>query len=150
MIVIKYRVKKPIIQMQLDDYLTCRAPEIYEMWVPKDYRKARKCFKSWIPVQGYHHKSTSTITKNLPKKCTLDAFMPKTSPLVLPKPAYLLRFRSIQRFLKEDYARDSITNREWILVNSMKTFTGFFNHMFNLNDFSKLDAFFSSSNIFSH
>lgn len=141
MIVIKYRVKKPIVQMQLDDYVTRRAPAIYEMWVPKDYRRARKCFKMWLPVQDYHHKIKSTITKHLSKKCTLDAFMPKITPPILPKPAYLLRFRSIQRFLKDDHVRDSIPNKEWILVQSMKTFTGFFNHMFNLNDFSKLDAF---------
>lgn len=141
MIIIKYRVKKPVVQMQLDDYMTRRAPEIYEMWVPKDYRKARKCFKTWLPVQGYHRRNKSTITKHLSKKCTLDAFLPKICVPQLPKPAYLLRFRSVQHFLKEDFARDFITDREWILVQSMKTFTGFFNHMFNLNDFSKLDDF---------
>jgi len=123
MIVIKYRVKKPIVQMQLDDYLTRRVPEIYEMWIPKDYRTARKHFKAWLSIQGYHYKNKATVTKNPLKKNTLDAFLPSINLPILPKPAYLLRFRSIQRFLKEDQVGDSITNREWILIHAMQTFT---------------------------
>ncbi|MHA1684034.1 MAG: hypothetical protein ACTSUE_24055 [Promethearchaeota archaeon] len=53
--------------------------------------------------------------------------------------AYFLRFRSIQRCVKEDHAAGNIPDYDWIMAQSIPTFTGFFNHLCELNDFTLLD-----------
>jgi hypothetical protein len=41
--------------------------------------------------------------------------------------------------VKEDHAAGLIPDYDWIMARSMQTFTGFFNHIFELNDFKMLD-----------
>ena len=51
MIVIEYKFKAKIIQMQLDDYISPKEIEYYPMWEPKVYQKARKIFSFWLDVR---------------------------------------------------------------------------------------------------
>lgn len=126
--------------MQLDDYLTGQTIDLYEMWIPKDYRAARKRFKAWIPVQEYHRKDRLPKAITPPRSSTLDAFLTLPSLSPLSSPRYLLRFRSIPKYFKEDFVGDAISDREWLIIQSLPSFTGFFNHMFDVNDFSMLDS----------
>nr|MDO8116810.1 transposase [Candidatus Sigynarchaeota archaeon] len=139
MIIIKYRIKPPIIQAQLDDFIGTRALEVYESWVPRDYRIIRKKFNRWLPVRTYQRKTKTTNGGNANCLKTLDSFLSSVTPPTLPKPQYLLRFRSIRRCVKEDHADGLIPDYDWIMARSLTTFAGFFNHLFELNDFSMLD-----------
>ncbi|MHA1997289.1 MAG: transposase [Promethearchaeota archaeon] len=141
MIIIKYRKKRPIIQTQLDDFLGIRSIERYESWVPRDYRTIRKKFKRMIRVRRYRRKKREMEARTSKCTRTLDLFFPVLQPPTLPKPPYLFRFRSIPRYLPDEYAAGIIPERELKLTRSLSSFTGFFHQMFDLNDFSLLDEF---------
>ena len=136
MIIINYRKKPPIFQTQLDDFFGTRTVERYESWIPRDYRTMRKKFKRWLPVKAYRRKASSKNVESPRTIRTLDSFLPVPQPLTLPRPQYLLRFRSIRRCVKEDHAGGNIPDYDWIMARSLPTFTGFFNHLIELNDFT--------------
>lgn len=139
MIIIKYKKRAAIIQTQLDDFIGRRAIERYNSWVPKDYRAMRKRFKRWLPVRTYRRKPKNEKRSKLKGLKPLDGFLPTKQPLKLPRPHYLLRFRSIRRCTKEDHAAGLIPDYDWLMASAMPSFTGFFNHLFELNDFTMLD-----------
>jgi hypothetical protein len=139
MIIIKYRIKDPIFQTQLDDFIKPQKVERYESWIPKDYRTMRKKFKRWLPVNSYRRKTNTVNVGNSKTIRTLDSFLPAKQPITLSRPDYLLRFRSIRRCVKEDHAVGFIPDYDWLMARSMPSFTGFFNHLFELNDFKMLD-----------
>lgn len=141
MIIIKYRRKPSIFQAQLDDFLGTPTIERYESWVPRDYRTMRKKFQRWIHVRSYRRKSIGTKDTNSTRIRTLDSYLPIQQSLLLPKPQYLFRFRSIPRYLPEEYAAGIIQERELKITRALPSFTGFFHQLFDLNDFSMLDEF---------
>jgi len=139
MIVIRYKTRKPIIQAQIDDFIGKKIVKIYRMWVPREYRHVRKHFRMLIKVRQYRRRCTLAAGKQVPGNKTLDGIIRRSKVPSLPKPRYLFRFRSIPRYLKEDHAGDLISDREWMLVHALHSFTGYFNNMLELNDLSILD-----------
>jgi hypothetical protein len=139
MIVIKYRRKETIYQSQLEDFIGKKKIEIFKSWVPKDYRAMRKRFSRWLPIRSYRWRKKPVNSMNKWIVTTLDSFLPAPPAIKLSKPEYLLRFRKIPRYTKDEHAGGFIPDRDWTIARSMPAFTGFFNHLFELNDFSMLD-----------
>ena len=59
--------------------------------------------------------------------------------MVLPKAPYLQRFKGIPQMVYDDYASKLISEKEWNLLHALSDFTGFFNHLFEFNNFSYFD-----------
>jgi hypothetical protein len=139
MIIIKYRIRNPIFQTQLGDFIGLQKVERYRSWIPKDYRRMRKRFSRWIPVRTYRRKAKKNNRTNMKGLRTLHSFLPVKQPPSISRPEYLLRFRTIGRCLKEDHAEGLIPDQDWKMARSIPTFHGFFDHLFELNDFAILD-----------
>lgn len=137
MIVITYRIRTKIIQYQIDDYLTGIKREIYKMWVPKDYRLARKRFW-WLYI---HHGTAKKmqLTCPSPEQTRIDDYIIQSIALTLPEKKYFCRFRSIPSVTYSDYAGEIISEREWSVIHSLPKFTGFFNNLFEFVDFHYFD-----------
>jgi len=137
MIIIRYRYKPTIIQTQLEDYISKRIREIYEMWVPKQYRLARKRFP-WISVRP--RKNLSPIQVKQPTKyCKIDHWIYKSPPSTISKKPYFSRFRSVAQSSYDEFAEGQIPKMEWDMLRTLPKFTGFFNHLFELNDLGFFD-----------
>jgi len=50
MIIVEYKRKPKIVQMQLDDDPKSPKIERYRSWVPREYNAARRKFEAWLPV----------------------------------------------------------------------------------------------------
>lgn len=137
MIIIEYRNRPKIIQMQLDDYIGKKTQENYKMWIPKDYRKARKKFP-WLYV---HHKTSYKKQKNCrPSNQTrLDEYIINNNAPYIAKKKYFCRFRSIPSVNYEDYAKNCISEKEWSMFRVLPKFTGHFNNLFEFVDFGYFD-----------
>jgi len=122
--------------MQITDYMFEFERDYYPMWVPKYYQRARKRFSSWIPVRSYH-KHTDNTQKS-PNKTLFD-YIPEYPLLKLPKAPYLRRFHSLPRYSFNDFAVTHISKYEWDLIQLLPEFTGYFNHIFELNDLMFFD-----------
>jgi len=130
MIIIRYRYKPTIIQTQLEDYISKRIREIYEMWVPKQYRLARKRFP-WLSVRP--RKNLSPIQVKQPTKyCKIDHWIYKSPPSTISKKPYFSRFRSVAQSSYDEFAEGQIPKMEWDMLRTLPKFTGFFNHLFEL------------------
>ncbi len=139
MIVIKFKRKSIIRQAQVDDFLGERKVEEYDMNVPRDYRAARKRFKAWLPVRPYTARAQPASCLAGKMQRTILDFMPKWELPPLPRMPYFGRFRGIPRCSYEDHAGGTIRPLEWDMLQAFPTFTGFFNHLFELNDLSFFD-----------
>ena len=133
MIIIFYKIKPSIYQTQLTDFIGQRSVEKYDMNVPKDYRTARKKF-SWIPIHptwGKHIKKKSTHQSKSQK--TIQDFIewiPKMQDY------YIYRFPRVKVPRFEEYGKCVISQREWDMHRYLKGFDGFFENVFEFNDFS--------------
>ena len=137
MIIIRYRYKPTIVQTQLDDYIKKRTREIYEMWVPNHYRRARKKFP-WISVRP--RKKHSPIQVKQPTKYyKIDLWIFKKPPSFIPKKPYFSRFRSVAQSSYDEFAQGQIPKLEWDMLRTLPKFTGFFNYLFELNDLEFFD-----------
>jgi hypothetical protein len=107
------------------------------MNIPKEYRLARKKFR-WIPLQANKGKQGNNSTQMLPKsqKRIID-FIQWTPTL---KGKYLYRFPSIKIPSYEEYCKNWISKKEWDMHRYIKGFNGFFENIFELNDFSFFDS----------
>ena len=139
MIIIKYRLKKTIIQMQLDDFVKKKAITTFKMWIPRDYMHVRKHLAPLIKVRQYNRRCPLKPRRKKHRGMTLDDYMKALSMPRIPKPPYLFRFRSIPRYLREDHADGIISEREWAIIHALPTFTGYFDDVLLLNDLSILD-----------
>jgi len=133
MIIILYRIKPSIYQTQLTDFIGPRIVEKYDMNVPKDYRIARKKFR-WLPIHPTWGKKRSSAKSYLTKsQKKLNEFIDWEPKL---KDRYLYRFPrvTIPRF--EEFGLGTISKKEWNLHRYLKGFNGFFENLFEFNDFS--------------
>ncbi|MHA1730368.1 MAG: hypothetical protein ACTSU5_00405 [Promethearchaeota archaeon] len=138
MIAILYKRKPNIFQMQLTDYLFGRSVERYRSWVPLEYNAMRKKFVAWLPV-ARRARRVVPPPPGRDGQTALDQFLYPELPATLPKPAYLLRFRSSPQATREDFAADIISPLEWDALRAFPAFQGFFEHLFELNDLSFFD-----------
>lgn len=136
MIVIEYKIKAKIVQMQITDYLDAFNTIYFPMWVQKSYQQARRLCSHWLPIRAY--KKKPKIQMNSVYKSILEYF-PKSVQKNLPKAPYLRRFRSVPNYSFEEFAIEQISRQEWDLIQLLPEFTGFFNHIFEMNDLSFFD-----------
>lgn len=133
MIIILYKIKPSIYQTQLTDFIGQRTIEKYDMNVPRDYRVARKKFR-WIPIHptwGKHIKKTKQLSSKSQK--TIQDFIKW-----VPKKQghYIYRFPRVEIPRFEDHGKQVISKMEWDMHRYLKGFDGFFENLFEFNDFS--------------
>jgi hypothetical protein len=133
MIVILYKIKPSIYQTQLADFIGQKSIEKYDMNVPKDYRVARKKFR-WLPIHptwGKHLKKNNIIQPKSQKRIQdFINWVPKKQG------HYIYRFPRVKIPCFEDYGGYVISKMEWDMHRYLKGFDGFFENLFELNDFS--------------
>lgn len=136
MIIIQYRIKACIFQTQLNDFIGKRTVEKYDMNNSKDYRIARKKFR-WIPIQPNRGKNApqknSSISKSQRKITDYTKWIPKLQG------KYLYRFPNVKIPRYEDFGPGAISTKEWDMHRYLSGFNGFFENLFELNDFSFFD-----------
>ena len=133
MIIILYRIKPSIYQTQLTDYIGRKSVEKYDMNVPKDYRIARKKF-CWIPIHptwGRRAKSTKNLLPKSQKR--IQDFINWTPKL---QDKYVYRFPRVRIPRFEEFGLGTISKMEWDMHRYLKKFNGFFENLFEFNDFS--------------
>lgn len=132
MIIILYRRKASIYQTQLTDFIGIKSIEEYDMNVPKDYRRARRKFR-WIPLipnRGKMAKQSKKIHAKSQKKLTdYVNWVPKL------KDKYLYRFSRVKIPRFEDFGEGMISKKEWDMHRYLKGFNGYFENLFEFNDF---------------
>ncbi|MHA1618216.1 MAG: transposase [Promethearchaeota archaeon] len=136
MIIIEYKYLPIIRQMQLTDYMFGLRINHYPMWEPKIYRIVRKRFEAWIPIR--RHKKKALPRLFYPRQ-PIEAYFRKSTSIHLPKASYLRRFRSIPQTVFDDYAVNNISRYEWNMLQLLPEFKGYFNHLFEFNDFTYFD-----------
>ena len=133
MIIILYKIKPSIYQTQLTDFIGLKSIEKYDMNIPRDYRVARKRFRwIWIhPTWGKHIKKTTWKTPKS-QKTILDFinWVPKKQA------HYIYRFPRVKIPRFEEYGVYSISKMEWDMHRYLKGFDGFFENLFEFNDFT--------------
>jgi len=133
MIIILYRIKPSIYQTQLTDFTGLKSIEQYDMNVPKDYRIARKKFR-WIPIHPTWGKRAPSTTRTLSKsQKRIQDFIDWEPKL---KDKYLYRFPRVKIPRFEDFGMGVISKMEWDMHRYLKGFSGFFENLFEFNDFS--------------
>ena len=133
MIIIRYKIKPSIYQTQLTDFIGLKSVEKYDMNVPKDYRVARRKFRwIWIhPTWGKHIKKTTNIIPKSQKRIQdFIKWVPKKQG------HYIYRFPRVKIPRFEDYGKYTISKMEWDMHRYLKGFDGFFENLFEFNDFS--------------
>jgi hypothetical protein len=135
-IVVEYKKKPKICQMQIKDYIDEFIRDYYPMWIPKYYQRARKRFASWLSVRPY--KKHVKEEPKLPNNTNYD-YIPEHPPISLPKAPYLRRFYSLPKYSYDEFAYKHISRKEWDLIQLLPDFTGYFIHIFELNDLSFFD-----------
>jgi hypothetical protein len=133
MIIILYKIKPSIYQTQLTDFIGLRTVEKYDMNVPKDYRTARKKFR-WIPIHptwGKHIKKSNNPPSESQKRIQdYVNWVPKKQG------HYIYRFPRVKIPRFEDHGMHLISQMEWDMHRYLKGFDGFFENLFEFNDFS--------------
>ncbi len=133
MIIILYKIKPSIYQTQLTDFIGLRTVEKYDMNVPKDYRVARKRFR-WIPIHptwGKHIKKTKKITPMSQKRIQdFINWVPKKQE------HYIYRFPRVKVPRFEEFGVHVISKKEWDMHRYLRGFDGFFENLFEFNDFT--------------
>ena len=133
MIIILYKIKPSIYQTQLTDFNKLKSLEKYDMSVPKDYRIARKKFR-WIPIHPTWGKRAPPNTSSIPKtQKRIQDFIDWVPKL---KDKYLYRFPRVKIHRFEEFGIGVISKMEWDMHRYLKGFNGFFENLFEFNDFS--------------
>ena len=136
MIIISYRLKASIYQTQLTDFTGTKSIEMYDMNVPKDYRVARKKFR-WIPIHPNRGKQANQTKFKMPKsQRTISDFINWIPKL---KNKYLYRFPRVKIPRFEDFGSRVISKKEWDMHRYLKGFNGYFENLFEFNDFYYFD-----------
>ncbi len=133
MIIILYKIKPSIYQTQLTDFIGVKSLHKYDMSVPKDYRIARKKFR-WIPIHptwGKHIKETKSNPPKSQKRIQdFINWVPKKQE------HYIYRFPRVKIPRFETFGFNTISKMEWDMHRYLKGFDGFFENLFEFNDFS--------------
>lgn len=135
MIVLKYKRKNSVIQMQITDYIFGVKKHIYVMKIPKDYRKARKLLNC-VPRNPKRKRGRKKDISRLFYK--IDHFIKKAN-LTRINPQYLRRFRDVVVVPESEIEYEGISNVEKLMLKALSGFRGFFEHIIHCNDFSFFD-----------
>ncbi|TFG11463.1 MAG: hypothetical protein EU535_07210 [Promethearchaeota archaeon] len=133
MIIILYKIKPIIYQTQLTDFIGKKSFDKYDMSVPKDYRVARKKFQwLWIHPTWGKRRAPSKIPISKSQKRIQDII----NWVSKKQGHYIYRFPRVKIPRYEDYGKYSIYKMEWDMHRYLKSFDGFFENLFEFNDFS--------------
>jgi len=135
LIVLKYKIKKPIIQLQITDYIFGVKKEVYIMSIPKDYRTAMKLINSVPRKPKKKRGRRKDITKLFYK---IDHFIKKGN-LTAINSQYLRRFRDVAVVAELEINYNGISNVEKLMLKALPGFTGFFEHIIACNNFACFD-----------
>jgi len=136
MIIISYRIRANIYQTQLTDFIGLKSVERYDMNVPKDYRMARKKF-GWLRIHPNRGKQAAPVRNFLPQSQRKIQDYIDWVPKLTDK--YLYRFPRIKIPRFEEFGQGVISNMEWDMHRYLKGFNGFFENLFEFNDFTFFD-----------
>ena len=133
MIIIKYKRKPTICQMQITDYINGKNIKLFDTSIKGVYGKVRKLFP-WVPVKRYRKaKSFKSPPKSQKKIYDYINWIPK-----LPG-KYLYRFPRVATTTYTDFASPHISKLEWDMLHFLPKYNGSFENIFELNDFSYFD-----------
>ncbi|TFF86058.1 MAG: IS4/IS5 family transposase [Promethearchaeota archaeon] len=135
MIVLKYKRKKSITQMQITDYLYKVKKRIFVMSIAKDYRTAMKLIHS-VPRTPKRKRGRKKDLAKLFYK--IDHFI-KKGELTKIKPRYLRRFRDVAVVSASAITYEGISRVEKLMLKALPGFTGFFEHIITCNNFTYFD-----------
>ena len=135
MLILKYKKKPSVIQMQLTDYLSTPKIQVFRMNIPKEYRTAMKLLYS-VPRRAPRKRGRKRDHAKLFYK--MDHFI-KKAYLTGIKPKYLRRFRDVPVLSQSEICYEGISKVEKLMLKALSGFTGFFEHVIHCNDFSFFD-----------
>ena len=135
LIVLKYKKKRSIVQMQLTDYVFGVKKLIFIMSKPKDYRIGTKLVSSVPRRQPQRRGRRRDIARLFHK---IDHFL-KKGDLTPIKPSYLCRFRDVTIVPESEITYDRISKVEKLMLKSLSGFQGFFEHVIYCNNFAYFD-----------
>jgi hypothetical protein len=135
LIVLKYKNKKSITQMQITDYIYWVKKQIFVMSIPKDYRTAMKLLNSVSRSSKEKRGRKKDITKLFYK---IDHFI-KKGDLTPIKPQSLRRFRDVAVVPESEISYEGISRVEKLMLKALPGFTGFFEHIIYCNGLSFFD-----------
>ena len=135
MIILKYKNKGSIAQMQITDYIFKKKKQVFVMSIQKDYRTAMKLINSVPRKPKQKRGRKKDITKLFYK---IDHFI-KKGGLTPIKPQYLRRFRNVAVIPESEISYEGISRVEKLMLKALSGFTGFFEHIITCNNFSFFD-----------
>ncbi len=135
LIVLKYKNKPSVIQMQMSDYTLKIRKREFVMSVPKDYRTAMKLLTSVPRTTKKKRGRKKDITKLF---YTIDHFV-KKGELCAISPKYLRRFRNVAILPESEIIYQGISQVEKLMLKALSGFTGFFEHVIICNNLSFFD-----------
>jgi len=135
LIILKYKNKSSIAQMQITDYIFKIVKQVFVMSIQKDYRTAMKLMNSVPRKPKQKRGRKKDITKLFYK---IDHFI-KKGDLTPIKPQYLRRFRNVAVVPASEICYEGISRVEKLMLKALSGFTGFFEHIITCNNFSYID-----------
>jgi hypothetical protein len=137
MIALWYKIRNPLLQMIIGDFLNGTSVDGYDMGNPRSYRIAYKKFKAWLPVRRRQKKQASAPPA---QSSTLDKYLGFKELPPLPLPSKLKSFRSAPQATYDDFAAGAgVPQHEWDMLRAFPKFAGYFEHMFEVNDLTFFD-----------
>ena len=135
LIILKYKRKPSVIQMQVTDYIFGVKKQVFIMSIPRDYRMAMKLIKS-VPRKLKQKRGRKRDIRKLFQK--IDHFIRK-GYLTPMSPRYLKRFRDVAVVPESEINYDGISRVEKLMLKALLGFTGFFEHVIHCNNFAYFD-----------
>jgi len=151
MIVILFETKPPIIQLQFNDYFNGGEKEVLRTWVPNEYQIIRDNYY-WLLGLSRKSKSGKKVVKYSKDKkykaIPLDIFTKNYKKVNIlsnspdnpfRSPGYFKTRRHLYNVSYKEYAQQWISPKEWGLLHDFPEFSGYFEYIFYLNNFSFID-----------
>jgi len=157
MLVIRFKRKPTIIIYQLYDFFSKRQKIILRSWIPREYQTIRNKYSDLVPIK--RRKKSKTISIKILKQInelkkfksiTLFDFvvnkhkyniLDNTPENIFRNPRYFSMKRHLCSTRFEDNAEGIISRKEWTILHAYSAFEGFFDNLFEFNDFSLIDQF---------
>lgn len=135
LIVLKYKRKKSIYQMQVTDYMFGLRKSVFIASIPNERLKALKLLTS-VPRKKKRKRGR--------KKDILESFYKityfiKKGDLTEIRPQYLMRFREVAILPESEINYEGIGKVDKLMIKSLQGFTGFFEYLIYCNNFTYFD-----------
>lgn len=135
MIVLKYKRKKSIFQMQIMNFIFEPKILLFDASIPKQRIEALKLLTSVPRKKNRKRGRKKDFLKSFYK---IDHFV-KKGDLTPIKPEYLRRFREVRILPESEITYYQISKVEKIMLRALPGFTGFFEYLIYCNNFAYFD-----------